>query len=564
MTGLWFLLPAESAAGTTIYGAYAAACGWRLCLDTWSRTEHSAVYAVSRVQRPFYSLVLVDFIEVFGLLWAWLRIGPIALAIVLGVGGTLRCIFTLYYAARTRKKLLLPRRSRSVWRELVRGGWPSLPWLESLKFAGLNASLQVESMVILLLGSGVGGEGAALLAMTIHSFSPLLGAGSSWAQIFYFDFKRIEAMGERFFARRMGRVLDRVALAYPPLLVALVLPVAYLLAPELIPDAPVAVALFVVARSLFSIRQLEAFCYVDHRVQLRQALILALGLGGVALLPPPSPGFLYAVVAVFVVAAVAGPRARLSRHDARVGQVLGLEAWLEWLGNSTEPLRLVTMVVDRSTATLAAVQRAMLEGGHRSPFVRVGHARWVTLVETDSSELVLRARLIAASGGTLSSLTLGCPIDRSNMRACLRESQLLSTPMLESARDVDVSHEGDSALRLEREFLGLFPQGRCLSERAGSLARWVRREDLAISGILHDTLTQAPNEHSRDSDYAVITYRPHGEISRVFVTPVDPKDRAAFRQFAKRVRGVAAEETLLQHRSNAGVKRQRTPEIRSA
>jgi len=45
---------------------------------------------------------------------------------------------------------------------------------------------------------------------------------------------------------------------------------------------------------------------------------------------------------------------------------------------------------------------------------------------------------------------------------------------------------------------------------------------------------------------------------------VDPKDRAAFRQFAKRVRGVAAEETLLQHRSNAGVKRQRTPEIRSA
>ena len=540
LTGLWFLSPAHTTAGHVIYDAYAVACGWRLCLDTWSRTQHSSVYAVSRVQRPLWSMLLVDFMEVFGLLWAWLRVGPYAFALVLAVGGAFRCAFSLYFTERTRGKLGLPRRARSILRELTRGGMPSLPFMQVLKFAGLNASLQVESVVILLLTVGLGGAAGVVLSMTIHAFSPLLGAGYSWARVFYFDLKRIEGIGEPFFARRLGRLLDRVALLYPVLLVVLVVPIANLLAPEFVPDGPAPIALFVIARSLFSIRQIEAFAYVDYRVQLRQSLILSGLLVVVSLCAPEPPWFFYAIVGAFLVAALAGRRARLSQASGESAQVLGFEAWLEWLRCSSKQWRIASMIVDRSTTTLLRVRRALLDSGHPCPMSRVSRARWVTLVSADANEYALRARLLEASGGTLSTLKFGGVIDHSNMLARLQEMELVP-PELSDAAAALVS---DPIAPIEREFAQRFPHGACLTERSGSLARLGQTGGAMVSQIVRDILAPSQAERAGKSVYSVATYRPNGKLTHVFIAPTSATTQAAFLEFEVRLRNATLQRSM--------------------
>lgn len=534
---VWLLIAPRPFSGFSIYDAYAIACGLRLGLETWSRTQHSAVFAVTRVRRPLWSLVLVDVLEVFGLLIAWLRIGALAFALVLAVSSVLRATFTLLFARLMRRQLKLPERSRSVWRELRRKGWPALPYPQMCKFAALNASLQVESLAVMVLSTGAAGAMGLTLSLTIHALSPLFGAGYAWARVFYFDFKRLDHFASPVFAVRFARLLDRVALVFPLLLVALVFPIAHWLAPELLFEAPWVLTALVVARSVFALRQIEAYSYADHHVQLRQVALLAVILGAVVLTAHRPEVMFAGTVAAFLVAALLGRRARVSSRSIEPGAVLGVESWLRWLSRQRQSLRLVWIEVDRNTSTLGRVRRALIAQGLEVPLLRLGRATWLIALPADIDVRTQRVRLLQATAGAARSLTFGEGADGGiatfikdlDGNALRQVGQVTRSGPAASVRAQATVRE------LVGEFKQQYPEGMWLSGSRGNLGGLTQLARSALSDILREALSGDRVALRTSPEFTAAAYRPCGELTHLFIVPRSAAGFSDFPAFRRRV-----------------------------
>ncbi len=521
--------------GFTIYDAYAIACGLRLGLDIWSRTKHSAVFAVARVRRPLLSIVLIDLFEVFGLLIAWLQIGAFAFALMLIVTGVLRASMTLWFASSTSEQLRLPKPARSLRREFSRGGLRRLPWQQALKFSLLNASLQIDSLAIVLLSAGVAGGEGVLLSLSMHAFSPLLGAGFAWTRVFYFDFVRLGAHVCPLIAERFGRLLDRVAVLYPFVLVALVLPIAAWLVPGLLATTPDLVIGFVVARSLFALRQMEAYSYADHRAQLRQGAVLLLAVAGMLLFAHRINVMLVGFTAALLLAAVVGRRARVKRPALEPGEALCFEQFVVWLRQQPKPVRLALLEVDRRMASVGRVRLALLRKGFEGPSLQPSQHRLLVALPSLVDPRELRSHIMAATAGTVTSMRMGA-MASSGTEACaqLHEGGTfgdLHGNVLQS-RGAHAEHRlGIDAL--VTEFVRQFPDGVRLTGAEGricSLSAAVRGE---LQAVLSAVNANRSRRGRRSRYIEVATYRTNGEVTQLFILPhTSPRleEFAAFRQ----------------------------------
>lgn len=519
----------------TIYDAYAIACGLRLGLDIWSRTKHSAVFAVARVRRPLPSLVLIDLFEVFGLLIAWLQIGAFAFALMLIVTGVLRASMTLWFVSSTSEQLRLPRPARSLWREFSRGGLRRLPWRQALKFSLLNASLQIDSLAIVLLSSGVAGDDGVRLSLSMHAFSPLLGAGFAWTRVFYFDFVRLGAYVCPLVTERFGRLLDRVAVLYPFVLVALVLPIAAWLVPGLLATTPILLVGFVVARSLFALRQMEAYSYADHRVQLGQGAVLLLALAVTLLLAHRINAMLAGFTAALLLAAVMARRARVKRSAPEAGEALCFEQFVVWLRQQSTSVCLALLEVDRRVTSVGRVRLALLQKGFEGPNLQPSQHRLLVALPSPIEPRELRVRIMTATAGTVTSMRLGAMVS-SGIEACAQLHEGGAFGDLHG--DVRQSHPVLAAHRLGidalvTEFVRQFPDGVRLT---GSEGR-IRSLSAAARGELQAVLSAINGNRfrrGRRSRYIeVATYRTNGEVTQLFLLPhASPRSRefAAFRQ----------------------------------
>jgi hypothetical protein len=536
LVGGWLLAAPRRFPGFSIYDAYAIACGLRLALETWSRTQHSAVFSVSRVRRPLWSLVLVDVFEVFGLLIAWLRIGALAFALVLAVSGVLRAAFTLLFARRTRRQLNLPERPRSVLREFRRNGWPRLPYPESGRFAALNASLQVESLAVMVLSTGAAGAFGLSLSLIIHALSPLFGAGYAWARVFYFDFKRLENYAAPLFAHRFARLLDRVAVVYPVALVMLVLPIANWLAPEMLIDLGWILMVLVVTRSIFALRQIEAYSYADQRAQLLQMVVLASLLGVLAMTVHDREVLFAGTTSAFLIAAMVPRRARIRPAPVEPGAVLGVESWLSWISLQGRRLRLVSVEVDRNTSTLGRVRRALIDQGVTVPFLRCGRAVWFLAMPADEDERALRVRLLRATAGAARKLVFGAGAD-GGVSGFVRE--LAAKESRQNSIDAAASiHD------LIREFAHQFPEGVCLSASAGSLRKLPKLARRDLSHVLREALSGDRVESRSRAAFSAAAHRPCGELTHLFVVPRSAARFSEFPEFRRRLEAHCLHTTI--------------------
>jgi hypothetical protein len=412
-------------------------------------------------------MVVVDLFEVFGLLVAWLRIGPFAFALMLVLSGLLRAGFTLFFARATRLNLGLPSRPRSVWRELPRVRWLHFPWLRIFGFAIASLSLQLDSLAILLLSAGVANHEILHIQILLHALAPLLGAGYGWSRVFYFDFKSITRFESPLLVARFGRLLDRTALVYPVVLSLLAWPIIEWLLPGFLGAAPWLLGAFVVARSVFALRQLEAFSYVDYRAQLRQSLILVAGLALGFLFLSRENLRLPIASAALLLAALVGPRGRAGATPLKPGGVLGTEAWLRCVSHLDAPLRLVVVTIDRRSTRMGAIRESLIAKGFTAPMLRLGRTQWAFCVDAlENDTLNLRRRLIAATAGAASNLSIGPR--QSNGRTLLREGLIESKALawLLGTRGLDVVARCSVRSTLSR---GVLPNGPSRSAAAFEL-----------------------------------------------------------------------------------------------
>ncbi|MGB9006333.1 MAG: hypothetical protein WCB96_11475 [Candidatus Aminicenantales bacterium] len=191
---------------------YLAVILLRLALDLVGRAYHSGVYALRRVFRPLPSILVTELLSFGAVLafWPWLRLWSIPLAFL---------VSTLAGQA------LLYRFTSRAYRQIGLSPWPSgqekkksRPKIfsggEWLAAGSSYALMRLDSVLILGLFRFEKGrvEEAVALALLFFLLGPTVRAGFEWAQLFYFDLKRLETpLHKSIKARFEGNVLRLAA-----------------------------------------------------------------------------------------------------------------------------------------------------------------------------------------------------------------------------------------------------------------------------------------------------------------------------------------------------------------
>lgn len=194
-----------------VFHFYVLASCIRLGVSLLSRTFHSGVYALRRVYRPFLALVGVDFCRLAGTLLCWPLLGRWSFPLLVIVTSFVAAAITFWFVRETYRTLRLfplpvPRRLRigRLFRLLLdRRG---------LLAGSSYALMRLDALLVFVLyGHGTDSGGAAAAFLAVYLMSPLIRAACDWAQLFYFDFKRLELDLVVNFRRAFGNLVSRLS-----------------------------------------------------------------------------------------------------------------------------------------------------------------------------------------------------------------------------------------------------------------------------------------------------------------------------------------------------------------
>ena len=183
---------------------FLTAIGVRLAAGIMTRTYHSGIYAIRRVYRPLSVMIGADVSSFVGTLLLWPLIGPWSFPLASILSSVAFTAVTLIYTARAYRMLgLAPRH------EPRRRPPPEAAGLARTLLSGASfAVLRLDALLVLFLFHGRTGTGAEAIAFTLFFvLGPTVRAGFEWAQLFYFDLKKLEVGLTRGLRRRLERRL---------------------------------------------------------------------------------------------------------------------------------------------------------------------------------------------------------------------------------------------------------------------------------------------------------------------------------------------------------------------
>jgi hypothetical protein len=510
----------------SIFDAYAIGCTVRAMTEAVTRTLHAGAFALRRVQRPLWSFVLQDAVDlgVPLVLWPWL--GPWGFALGQLAGAAVETIVVTHYVRRTYASLGLSLPSfRRIVGEKTR---VPLPVVRGMFLPGIgNLVSQVDALLVGVLVAGAGAELFGLVAL-LHVLRPLLSLSSSWARSFYFDLARLDGPVRALFRARLERSL-LVAIPWlvlPSAAVALALFVL-LTRTAPVPDAGWALPLLF-ARAFYSIGQLRAFVRGAYLRLLAGAGVLALS---VWLIPVLSGGMTAGLLLASVALAMAGalyfaaPERGADVEDATpLLRPLPFVARAARLPRSHE---LVFLTLNESAgAHVPGVARAL------AALPGVEHAarldRGLLALVGDPAALRNRA-LVEASGGALLHVERVPCDDRGRML------------LAELWGQEDAAPNDEASLRAT--FARRFPRGVVLDARRGALpANVATPRELGFTlgelGALASGIRPARRRGLRACVYA-----PDARAKVVFFAPPDA-EAVAFSEFQREVTRASIGATL--------------------
>jgi len=468
----------------SVFDAYAVALGIRLALDGLARVYHSGRYALARVHRPPWSLLLPDLLDVVGIVVLWSQLGLWGFSVTLVSVGALRALLTLHFTRRSYATSPIPPLAAKA---LLRGrrwpGWRQL--LGAVRHALANATAQIDALlVVVLLAAQPSRSGFVPLGLLLYVLRPLLAAGNSWARIFYFDFKALQLRSATLLQRRFAFLLYRVAWIYSLLLVTVVLGLGYwLTAGRLHWSLLLLIPLFVL-RSLFALYQVQGFSLGQHAYLLKLTLGMGLGLFVVSRLPQTELYVLTGVIAVLAVAVFVGgpPDIEAAGPAKQPVSRLGMPAWLAGLARVTGPVRVCMAVVNTRTGRTRHVADAVAATIRDGAIARWGrtHLLWFDGASGEGEEARLaepdvRAHPVVRTAGCLSALR--CLGVHPNGRAAIEAGARGGFWPRTLAAYLGRSEAERGLAELVREFRRRFAGGTVLDMRrcATSCARWPPR-----------------------------------------------------------------------------------------
>jgi hypothetical protein len=531
---LWIAFGPSPFESFSVFDAYGLACAIRLALDLWTSTYHSGIYALRRIYRPLWTILIGDVLEFAGFILLWEPLGPWGLAITIVAVGVLRAGIALGYTRRAYRYSRIPTlRWLRLGRAFVLLRWPDI--IAFGKHALANGTAQLDAVLVLVL---LGAEsGNVSFAALFHLLRPFLSAGHGWVRLFYFDYKKLQSSYPRIFRERFERFLWRLAWWVTGGLGVLLLAATFIIWRARFYWPALLLLPFLAARSIYSLYQVQAFSYNRYDYLLKLALGIGIGLFVLVLLPGNRVILLTGISLLLLLATWLGG-APISADDADQypgARVTGLLRWLAQLSRVPTAVRICTARVDARLARPARIMReiaAILPGGSVTRWGR-RHLIWFEL--TQSGEKADRATVIACAGGCLSELHVGeiAPNGVAAIRAAIKDElferdlceQLTAPPPLAPAEE------------LRREFQKRFFRGWVLDMNTGGIP-------VGNTPLFHPQLRQilkeirqlssgiSPRERNAAA-LAVSVYAPQGEPQLIFVTAEEQADLATWRRIVR-------------------------------
>jgi hypothetical protein len=322
---------------------YTFAIGFRVAVDLLTLMFHSGVYAVRRVYRPMPALVAVELSSMLAILalWPWLGRWSFPIAVLLGtaVSGGL----VVHYTARLYRLLgWLPLRFRMPQRARF-ARWSTIA---ELLAAGLSYAL-MKLDAFLMLAMFHSREPAAVgvsLFVFFVSIGPAIQAGFDWAQLLYFDLKKLNVRCVRALRERYERAAFHLAWVVGVALWGFACVLGTAITRQNLGDLYWLIGPFFLARSFLALAQIQAFAARRYRALFASGTLL---LAFMAALQVAVPGERNKVLGLAVVSVLAAAllrtRAATATDEMVERRLVPVSDWLERLKGVREPVRLRTL-----------------------------------------------------------------------------------------------------------------------------------------------------------------------------------------------------------------------------
>jgi hypothetical protein len=520
-TSAWLVHDAAQA-GFGVFHLYVLASAVRLALGFWTRTYHAGVYALRRVYRPFLAVAGVDLLAFAGTLALWPVLGAWSFPCLLLTTGILQHALTFVYVRRLYRFLdLLPATSLRLWRAV---GLVRPAPVRDFVLAGFASALtKVDTLLVLALAGAARSEGGPWrqLLLVFYLIGPLVHAAHEWAQLFYFDLKRLDVEILAHFRRRFERLVGRLAwlVGGACWLLSCVCAAVFLRpggGPAALAIGAAALGAFFVLRARLAFFQTRAFAEGRYRALIGSGLLLLVGpvLAQVLALPGGVAPAVFVGLLLGTLLLLGGRRLRLV-PDA-VGPVPAQE-WLTSLAEQTGPVRLGSVTVARQAAfgqvaRLAAELAHALQG--RGALTYLGD-RCLAWFERPQRGELSEAHVLTQGAGLIESVQTATAADgRTAPRVARREGLWPALPA--DACNLPVALD---AAALKARFGEFFPTGIIYdpadSDQAPALSAADRREVLRAALQHANNVFRVP----RRARFDVSTLLLHGTIRCLFLVP---------------------------------------------
>lgn len=547
--------------------AFVAAMALRLALDLPTRCYHSGVYALRRVYKPLSASLAPELLGLAAMLVLWPVVGVWAVVFSAVTTTLLTTSVTLVYVRRVYHFLgYAPLREAGLatLRSSLRGALR-----ESLMGGFSHAVMALDALAVLALLYGAKTDSDALLVLFLTM--PTIRAGADWAQLLYFDLKRLELRLFTNLRKRFERHTLELAWLLGLVFWAAAVGIAAAFDVRTARDLIPVLLAFFVSRSLLARAQIQAFA------EGRYAAVIGTGalcLGGLAAVGPLASGEaprLGAVAIVAIVSAAALTRlSRAARAQGEPGTALLTLEWLRRLGHLRSQVRVGSARVVSSTGGAERLDARTREDRDRWRLSQLadrtaralgksGSAAWigpdrVIWFEPDGGSRVTADLLQRMSGGLIGEVrTTDCATGEEALLAAGREGIVgyASAHLLTAILPVDVE-------AARQTFTELVPGGVVYAPDESVPIELAELQGSELRAILVDAVAFARDLRvgRRRSEFDVTALCSGGELRLVFVADlkISRKARSRWRHVVTtlNVRGAIAGVGVTEHPARVG------------
>lgn len=326
-TAVWTVVDVLVEGGLKPAALYVVAIGLRLSVQFFTRAYHGGIYAIRRIYRPLPAILGVEVLGLVTTLPLLPFLGAWALPVGALIGVPIVSGLSLFFTHRAYQFLgIAPARfvqvgrfrppPRRAYRDFFGGGL-------AYALVGMDALL-----VLVLFTTERGAGGKTGLFALLFLLSPTVRACSEWAQLLYFDLKRLEIRVFRNLKRRFERDVLRLAVIMGIVFAGVAAVVGVLVSRAPLSNLVWVLVPFFVALSLLASAQVRTYSDRAYPALIRNGSLCLAGFIAVGVFVPGERETLLALAAV----AFAGFLLLQMRADRLEGEESHALVWpTEWL-----------------------------------------------------------------------------------------------------------------------------------------------------------------------------------------------------------------------------------------